>query len=213
LRESFENGNLTDQSKTRSLRFMARPRKYDADVALESAMQVFWHQGFDGSSLTDLTEATGMGRQSLYAAFGDKRDLYLAAIERYRVLIQEPMLEALRSGDDLLGSLRQSLLALADGSCGPVESGCFLVNAATERAADDPAVRESVRAAFVALEDVLTQGLELAARGGRLRAGTDPRAAAALITATIQGLRVVAAVSADREQVSRIVDALLASLT
>ena len=62
-----------------------RPRSFDCEAALESAMQVFWEKGYDAASLTDLTEAMGINPPSLYAAFGDKERLYLAAVEMYRV--------------------------------------------------------------------------------------------------------------------------------
>ena len=62
---------------------MARPREFDIDAALERAMQAFWAKGYESTSLDDLCEATGLGRSSLYAAFGDKRGLYLRALDRY----------------------------------------------------------------------------------------------------------------------------------
>jgi len=62
---------------------MARPREFDVDAALERAMQVFWAKGYESTSLDDLCEATGLGRSSLYAAFGDKHGLCLRALDRY----------------------------------------------------------------------------------------------------------------------------------
>src|ERR1700674_5103645 len=61
-----------------------RPRSFDREAALERAMEVFWRQGFEGSSLHDLTEAMGINPPSLYAAFGDKEHLFLEAVERYQ---------------------------------------------------------------------------------------------------------------------------------
>jgi len=62
---------------------MARPREFDETKALDQALTVFWSKGFDGASITDLTEATGLARASLYAAFGDKEGLFRAAVQRY----------------------------------------------------------------------------------------------------------------------------------
>src|SRR5215469_11280107 len=62
---------------------MARPREFDSDSALESAMQVFWAKGYEATSLDDLCEATGLSRSSLYGTFGDKHDLLLRSLERY----------------------------------------------------------------------------------------------------------------------------------
>ncbi|GAA3722509.1 TetR/AcrR family transcriptional regulator [Streptomyces tremellae] len=62
---------------------VGRPRGFDADAALEQAMRVFWRQGYEGASLTDLTEAMGISRTSMYAAFGNKEDLFRKALDRY----------------------------------------------------------------------------------------------------------------------------------
>ncbi|WP_155737462.1 TetR/AcrR family transcriptional regulator, partial [Agrobacterium tumefaciens] len=63
---------------------MARPREFDRDAALEKALRVFWSKGFAATSTDDLREAMGIGRQSLYGAFGDKRKLYLEALDAYQ---------------------------------------------------------------------------------------------------------------------------------
>src|SRR6202046_927822 len=62
---------------------MGRPREFDTDAALEKAMRLFWAKSYEGTSVADLTEALGISRPSLYAAFGDKRSLFRAALERY----------------------------------------------------------------------------------------------------------------------------------
>ena len=62
---------------------MGRPRSFDVDVALDQALQVFWQKGYEGASLTDLTEAMGINRPSLYCAFGSKEELFRKALDRY----------------------------------------------------------------------------------------------------------------------------------
>jgi TetR/AcrR family transcriptional regulator, transcriptional repressor for nem operon len=203
---------LTDQSRTTSVTAMPRPREFDVDAALAAAMTTFWERGYAGASLSDLTAATGVGRQSLYLAFGDKQALYLAALDRYRAVFQVPLLEALRGGGDIRQVLRAALVSLIDGSCGPVESGCLLVNAATERSGQDQRVRRRVAAAFEALEDALVEALDRAAEAGALPAGRDHRAQARLITTVIQGLRVVAAVNDDPRMLRDTIDTALAVL-
>lgn len=62
---------------------IGRPRGFDTEEALERAMRVFWEQGYEGASLTDLTRAMGINRTSMYAAFGNKEDLFRKSLERY----------------------------------------------------------------------------------------------------------------------------------
>jgi AcrR family transcriptional regulator len=63
---------------------MGRPRGFDGDAALEAAMRVFWEKSYEGATMADLTEAMGINRSSMYAAFGDKESVFHRAIERYR---------------------------------------------------------------------------------------------------------------------------------
>lgn len=191
---------------------MPRPREFDVDAAVQAAMSTFWERGYEGASLSNLTAATGVGRQSLYLAFGDKRSLYLAALDRYRELFQAPLLVALREAGDVRAVLRSALVSLVDGSCGPVAAGCLLVNAATERAGHDEDVRRRVAAAFEALEDALVEALDLAAADGVPTVGRDHRSVARLLCTTIQGLRVVAAVNPDPRPLLDTIDTALTVL-
>ncbi len=92
-----------------------RPRSFDREAALEAAMEVFWHKGFDAASLSDLTEAMGINPPSLYAAFGDKEKLYLEAVESCdgptRGLIETYLLPEQRHARELCWSLKQYVSA------------------------------------------------------------------------------------------------------
>lgn len=131
-----------------------RPRKFDENQVLRSAMERFRAHGFSNTSLDDLAEATGVNRPSLYAAFGDKKALYLAGLARTHANVDaifaqlhaaayppEKMLKAL-----FLGSLEGFLT----GEDGP--AGCIAVNTAATEAVTDPDIRAAL-AAFVALQD------------------------------------------------------------
>jgi TetR/AcrR family transcriptional regulator, transcriptional repressor for nem operon len=189
-----------------------RPREFDVDAALEAAMTTFWERGYEGASLSNLTEATGVGRQSLYLAFGDKRALYLAALDRYRELFQAPLLHALAEGGDVRAVLRTALVSLVDGTCGDPSMGCLLVNAATERAGQDEEVRRRVAAAFLALEDAVVEALDVAVTAGTLATGRDHRSLARLLCTTVQGLRVVAAANPDPRPLHDTIDTALSVL-
>lgn len=107
-----------------------RPRKTDPDCALASAIKVFWTKGFEGTSLTDLVEATGMAKPSLYATFGDKEAIYTKALTRYMEGVGDDVLDALgQDGRPIQTVMRGYLEEVADratDTTGPC--GCFVVN-------------------------------------------------------------------------------------
>ncbi|SNT48008.1 TetR/AcrR family transcriptional regulator, transcriptional repressor for nem operon [Asanoa hainanensis] len=191
---------------------MGRNREFDADHALDAAMHTFWERGYDGTSLSDLTEATGVGRQSLYLAFGDKQKLYLAALDRYREHFFVPLVEALDTSTDVRTALRDAILPLIDGSCVDQPEGCLLVAAATERATEDAAVRTRVTAAFAGLETALLEAAQRSRAAGRVSDTVDLTGWAAMAVAVIQGLRVLAAGGTDRGTLIRGLEATLAQL-
>src|SRR5512144_1287779 len=120
-----------------------RPRAYDPDIALARAADVFWRNGYDGTSLDDLVAATGMNRPSLYAAFGDKRDLYLKTLERYQQQSRAASLQLLADS----ATLREFLTRFYSGALEiyragePEARGCYSISTAPAQAASDPAVR------------------------------------------------------------------------
>lgn len=137
-----------------------RPRKFDEGAVLRAALERFRAQGFSSTSLDDLAEATGVNRPSLYAAFGDKKSLYLAATARVRESVErrfdtliaanypmEKMLKAL-----FLGTIEGYLT----GDDGP--AGCIMVNTAATEAVSDPEIRAALRA-FLAMEDAKVEAL------------------------------------------------------
>ncbi|MEU5565860.1 TetR/AcrR family transcriptional regulator [Micromonospora musae] len=191
---------------------MGRAREFDTDAALDAAMRTFWERGYEGTSLTDLTEATGVGRQSLYLAFGDKQKLYLAALDRYREHFYLPLVEAVSGSVDVRVALRAAILPLFDGSCADDPRGCLLVAAAAERAGEDAAVRSRVTAAFAGLETALLEAAQRGRAAGLVADTVDLTGWAALTVATIQGLRVMEAGGADRSTLIRALDTVLAML-
>src|SRR5260370_8021932 len=119
---------------------MGRPREFDPDAALARAMEAFWAKGYEGTSLADLVAATGLNKGSLYAAFGDKRRLYLAAMERYERDGIDRTVAILRDAADPSAAIA----AMFDGVIAAVERrdrrGCLLCNASLDPAPYDPAV-------------------------------------------------------------------------
>jgi len=76
-----------------------RPREFDPDEVLSKIMQLFWENGYEGTGLSDIIAATGMGKASLYSAFGNKQEMYLKALARYEALMVDSAVAILRAGD------------------------------------------------------------------------------------------------------------------
>lgn len=167
-----------------------RPRSFDPDEVLDKARAVFWNLGYAATSLDDLAAATGLNRPSLYAAFGDKHALYMAALERSATEAAGALTAALQ----IEAPLRRVLEAIFDrtvdiyrrGEVG--QRGCFLIGTAVTQAVDDPEARELL-GAYIAETDRL-----FASRFERDRAqiaqGVTPAAAGAMASATFHTLAV-----------------------
>ena len=191
---------------------MARPREFDPDAALERATQAFWARGYENTSLDQLCKATGLNRSSLYAAFGDKRALYLAALARY----EEGSVA--RIGAALEGRpVREGLKVFLDGLidsivAGPGRRGCFIGNCAAEMARLDRGAATRVRKSLGRLEASFRAGLEKACARGELPAGADAVALARFFTAGIQGLRLVGKANPDRTALEQVAAVMLKCL-
>lgn len=114
---------------------MGRPREFDTGDALENAMIAFWDRGYEGTSLQDLMTATGLRKQSLYGAFGNKKDIYIACLKHFeetRLRHSIRILEAPGTARERIGTLLQRVF---DRTCNENDrSGCLLCNAAVDRA-------------------------------------------------------------------------------
>ncbi|MFG3586378.1 TetR/AcrR family transcriptional regulator [Streptomyces sp. NPDC047990] len=192
---------------------MARTREFDTDAVVASAMEAFRRTGYEGTSMRDLSEVTGLGSGSLYAAFGSKEDLYLAALDLYRQSYAVPLIELLRSGHDAREVIREVFVGAVDeiardGS----RLACLIVAGAMERAHDDARVgqrlRSTTRSLELALFDVIAEG-QLRGRIPSERSAAD---LAAFLVTSLQGLRVMGAIDPDRAALTRSAEVALSCL-
>jgi TetR/AcrR family transcriptional repressor of nem operon len=171
---------------------MARPREFDGDAALDKAVNAFRAKGYDGTSVADLEKATGLGRASLYGAYGDKRALYLAALRRYDATLSLRLLESLhesRTGRAVLVRLFAVVIAESVRD----SRGCLMACAASERAAHDEAVARCVGDNRRRMEGGLAAAiLRGRADGSVKRRSDDVRTAARFLFAAVLGLRCLA---------------------
>lgn len=190
-----------------------RPREFDLDEAVESAMQVFWSHGYNGTSLVDLLEGTGLSRGSLYKAFGDKQALFLAALERYTAAASARLSHTLQQAGPAKVLIRETLLRYAQISSG-VDGvrGCMLVAAATEMLPHDARATECVRRMFEHMREAYAGAIARGQEQGEIPRKHDARALAGLIVCLTQGMRVVGKAGGPQEDMNAVADAAMALL-
>ena len=199
------------RSEPAPARRRGRPRQYDPDRALAHAASSFWKHGYAGTSLDELAAATGMNRPSLYAAFGDKRDLYLKTLERFREEVRARMLALLADDPPLrvyLGRFYQAALDVYQAG-GEEARGCYMISTATPQASVDPAVRAFVAESIRATDAFLSGLIAKARERGEIAADADPAALAQLATATLHTLAVRARAGISRRQLNALAAAAI----
>ena len=188
-----------------------RPRAYQPEVALARALDVFWKEGFAGTSLDDLSAATGMNRPSLYGAFGDKRELYIKSYEAYRDRARQRMGEVFAIDMPVRPMLEQVYSIALDmylsGKDGP--RGCFTVMTATSEAVFDPAIRDMVITGLVETDRFFARIFRRAQERGELPASAEPQVLASLASATLHTLAVRARAQVPRAELDAIVKGAL----
>jgi AcrR family transcriptional regulator len=170
---------------------MARPRSFNPEEALDLARDVFWRKGFQGTSLDDITAATGLAKPSLYAAFGDKNALFLKVLDRYHERIVANAERILNEGPSARDAIERWLTGFVPFCSGARGSrGCLSINTAADGASDQKEVRKSVARFNRKLEELLKNRLR--ADRAQFSGGFDPDSAADTIMAIYSGLMVMA---------------------
>ena len=192
---------------------MPRTRALSDDVILERAIALFWRRGYAGTSLRDLTEATGLSAAALYHRFTDKDGLFVAALTRYADEGLVERLARLCAFDDPLAAIRALIdeliaLSLAD----PERRGCLLVNTALDGAPMSEAARAIVKERLGEVEAFFAQQLRRAVAVGALPARTDVAAKAAALLGAVLGLRVLARLDGDARRLGALAEHAMAGL-
>jgi AcrR family transcriptional regulator len=185
---------------------MARPREFDRDNALERAVQVFWAKGFAATSTDDLLQAMEIGRQSLYNAFGDKRQIYLEALQSYQQKSVAGHLTRLTSARSPLDGIRQLLVGLVPEDDRLRALGCMGVGSVGEFGTTDPdlvALRKKIAPLLGAR---LTKRIKEGQASGEIDKGMKPDDAAGFIQITMAGLQIAARGGADADALRKLAD-------
>ncbi|MEU6891644.1 TetR/AcrR family transcriptional regulator [Streptomyces sp. NPDC046557] len=182
-----------------------RPRSFDRDAALDTAMRVFWERGYEATSIADLTRELGIGAPSLYAAFGDKRTLFEEVVTAYGGRYGGFAAVALAEESTAAAAVRRLLREAAEIYTDPTHpKGCMVISAAINTTSDEvaEALRERRNANLAMFESRITADIAV----GALPADADARALARYVGAVLQGMSQQARDGAGREELEAVAE-------
>lgn len=193
---------------------MARTPAFDRNEVVDKALDVFWRQGYGQTSVCDLVDATGLQPGSLYAAFGNKKGVFLEVLDTYNRAFVDRIRALGRDGRPALDGIRDLLAGIVEATVsGQGQQGCLAVNALLELAAHEPDVarrlsehNERVRGSFAA---VIARAQDL----GEIAPGRSPEALSAFLVNNLWGMRVTCRGCTDRATLDAVVDGILDALT
>lgn len=188
-------------------------KRFDVDLTLTRAMQAFWAHGFEATSMQNLVNATGVNRASLYATYGDKRDLLFAALRKYDGEVRNRMLVEVartRTPSTAIASVFDKFIDQTSQPAG--NWGCFLVNTALELAAHDSAIAELVNAAQDEIEAFFLAMIRKGQESREFRADLDAARAAHHALAALLGMLVMIRSRPREDYLNAVRDGVLDSL-
>ena len=184
---------------------MGRSKEFDENMVLQKAMELFWAQGYEKTSMSDLIEHMGIHRKSLYDTFGDKRGLYLKAIESYGKYSGEKLQSRIAEAITAKQAIQNAFDYIIEGNKDK-RLGCFFVNAATEMAPSDREVDEIVDQAFIKTEQRLSDIIRKGQQSGEISGDHDAQSWAEFLHNALIGIRVLVRTSTSKDKMYRIRD-------
>ncbi|MCK1300338.1 TetR/AcrR family transcriptional regulator [Bradyrhizobium sp. 24] len=183
---------------------MGRPREFDAETALDQAMEVFWRHGYEGATIAQLTEAMGINPPSLYACFGNKEGLLKAALDRYTKL-RNVWMDEVVAAPTARDVAERMLIGIADKQTDPANPpGCLLVQGGIACGTGSESVPFELAARRAENEDQLRDRFIRAKAEGDLKESADPAALARYVSAVSVGMGVMASSGSDREALQQV---------
>ncbi|MBK3663963.1 TetR/AcrR family transcriptional regulator [Bradyrhizobium diazoefficiens] len=185
---------------------MGRPREFDAELALDQAMEVFWRHGYEGATIAELTEAMGINPPSLYACFGNKEGLLKAALDRYTKL-RSVWMDEVVAAPTAREVAERMLMGIAQKQTDPANPpGCLLVQGGIACGTGSENVPFELAARRAENEDQLRDRFVRAKAEGDLKPTADPAALARYVSAVSVGMGVMASSGSDREALRQVAD-------
>ncbi|OOM80211.1 TetR/AcrR family transcriptional regulator [Clostridium sp. BL-8] len=184
---------------------MGRSKEFDENVVLKKAMELFWEQGYEKTSLSDLVEHMGIHRRSLYDTFGDKHTLFLKTMDFYEELIKNKIQAGVLHAE----TAKQAIQFIFDFTIEGYEDkqwGCLIVNSATEMALRDKEIEEKIEKTFMQTEQLIADLVQKGIQTGEFSSDYDPEVLSEIFQNALLGIRVQLRISASKEKLHGIAD-------
>ncbi len=180
---------------------MSRTKEFDPDVVLDRAMNIFWRKGYTATSVQNLVDEMGIQRGSLYATFGSKHELFLAALDRYRTRSYQRLTDVFTQAASPRTAIERALTAIVTDSMEKKKLyGCLITNSMVELAPHDPDAAARIEEHRLAVEALFRKAIEQGQQSGEFRSDETPAALTNFIFTLIQGLRVMSKTAATRDE-------------
>ncbi|MBO6949472.1 MAG: TetR/AcrR family transcriptional regulator [Rhodospirillales bacterium] len=186
---------------------MARPKEFDVDQALASAMNVFWSNGYKATSLGDLTGAMGISKSSMYETFGSKHDLFLSTIEHYIRTVTTQISGAAHIDAPAVKVIKALFHRAVQRMAEPnSRRGCYLNNCAVEVSVRDTEAGERVEKGLDMMEEAFFELVQRGQREGDISTRHDPRSMARFLVSSLNGILVMGKAHASTDKLNDVVD-------
>jgi TetR/AcrR family transcriptional repressor of nem operon len=193
---------------------MVRTRTFDPSTALSTAVELFSSKGYSDTSMDDIVRATGVSRYGIYGTFGNKRELFEQALDRYAEGMGKQSFLRLLEPDASLAHIRRIFdERVEDMCCTQERRGCLFIHTAMQLAPDDEELQGVLKKFMQRMSKAFAVGLESAKQKGEARADLDVRAAGDLLTSTMFGLAVLGRTGFGKDALAAIVDNTMAALS
>ncbi|MCP1184218.1 TetR/AcrR family transcriptional regulator [Paenibacillus sp. 1781tsa1] len=184
---------------------MARSKEFEVNEVLDKAMKIFWEQGYEKTSMSDLVEHMGIHRRSIYDTFDDKHTLFLQAMDRYKGKISATLLAEVKASKTAVEALH-TIYGLLISKAEDTPSGCLIVNSAVELGTRDSDVDIRSLESFNDTERMFEQIVEWGQRDGEFSSDHDAKEMAEYLHNISVGIRAMNRTSTDKEKLNRIIN-------
>ncbi|MEC1292046.1 TetR/AcrR family transcriptional regulator [Bacillus mojavensis] len=190
---------------------MARNKEFDEKLALRKAMELFWEQGYEKTSMQDLVDHMGVHRRSIYDTFGDKHTLFMRALSHYVEVMEVRMKNEVKTELTVKQAIRKLFEMVIDPKDNQPK-GCLAVNAAVELSLLDEEVAKKITEIFISAEALLFDLLKHGQEQGEIPKHYDIKGLSQFIHNSLVGIRVLAKTTNDKEKLENIIDLTLSTL-